>query len=72
MMSTDSNRLSENSYQGSPSAEAPQYAATENDWPGATPPAGWFLRSPANGQAASLPSDTSGTGFDAGEPDAGT
>ena len=55
MMSTDSNHLSENSHQGSPSAEAPQYAATEDDWPGATPPAGWFLRSPANGQAASPP-----------------
>ena len=53
MMSTESNHSSENSHQGSPSAEAPQRAEAENDWPGAAPPAGWFLRSPANGQPES-------------------
>ena len=49
----------------------PSVQTTENDWPGATPPAGWFLRSPANAQAARPPADTSGTGSDAGKPDAG-
>ena len=71
MMSTDSNRSSENSYQRSLSAGTPQRAEAENDLPGATPPAAWFLRLPANAQAASPPADTFGTGSEAGEPDPG-
>ncbi len=71
MMSTDSNRSSENRYQRSLSAGTPQRAEAENDLPGATPPAAWFLRLPANAQAASPPADTFGTGSEAGEPDPG-
>src|ERR1700722_16657134 len=71
MMSTDRNRSRENPYQRSLSPRTPQRAEAENDLPGATPPAAWFLRLPANAQAASPPADTFGTGSEAGEPDPG-
>ena len=37
-----------------PDAE-PVEAEADDDWPGAAPPAGWFLRSSANGSAVSQP-----------------
>src|SRR5579859_4148298 len=60
MMSTDGDHSSENRYQAL-SAEA------ADDWPGAAPPAGWFLRLPTVSQLDRSPLDIPGPGRTADE-----
>src|SRR6516164_4253098 len=110
MMSTESDRSSENRHQEPGSAEEPQRAGTsdgawpdrvvppwsvppgliasqaarpdtevapsdaepaddDGDWPGAAPPAGWFLRSPASGPAESRPQAELAVGSGPGDAD---
>jgi hypothetical protein len=61
-MSTESNHSGDNSYQ------ARSAQATPDGWPGAAPPAGWFLRLPATARLGSPPPDRPGDGRIPGEP----